>query len=130
MLDYEDHELCQIHRGEVMIAVDEADMTLYGCNKCVFERRLKKPMFLVTAAKRTKSEIDEHYNRLADNLEKVEQLEPNAFQQKIQAEVSAYFNALYKHMREVEKEVVAQIRASTNLDYLKGALEALHQKLN
>ena len=48
MLDYEDHELCQVHGGEVMIAVDLSDTTLYGCNKCVFERRLAKPQFLVT----------------------------------------------------------------------------------
>lgn len=33
-------------------------------------------------------------------------------------------------MREVEREVIAQIRQSSNLDRLREALEALHQKLN
>ena len=74
-----------------MIAVDTNDETLYGCNKCVFERRLVRPRFLATHAKRTKHEIDEHYNMLVQNLEAVEELEPNAFQQKVQQEVSAYF---------------------------------------
>lgn len=72
MLDYEDHELCQVHRGEVMIAVDQHDNTLYGCNKCVFERRLQRPQFLVTQAKRTKAEVDAHYNKLVENLDHIE----------------------------------------------------------
>ena len=64
------------------------------------------------------------------NLDHIEQLEPNAFQQKIQNDVSAYFGQLYKQMREVEREVIKQIRESTNLEQLRQALEALHQKLN
>ena len=43
LLDYEDYELCQVHPGEVMIAVDGEDNTRYGCNKCVFEGRLADP---------------------------------------------------------------------------------------
>lgn len=126
MLEYEDHELCQIHQGEPMIAVDTNDETLYGCNKCVFERRLTKPRFLATYAKRTKREIDEYYNTLVQNLEAVEGLEPNAFQSKVQQEVSTYFQSLYKQMREVERQVISKIKSSRNLDLLRESLEALH----
>ena len=58
MLDYEDDELCPVHPDEVTIAVDLANSDVYGCNKCVFEKRLERPRFLVTAAKRTKKRID------------------------------------------------------------------------
>ena len=126
MLDYEDRELCELHKGEIMIAVDVKDPTLYGCNKCVFERKLERPRFLVTEARRTKKTIDEHYNRLVTNLEEIEKLEPNAFQSKVQDEVSNYFSSVYKQIKEVEKHVINQIKSSQNLKLLREALEALH----
>lgn len=42
----------------MIIAVDADDENLYGCNKCVFERKLDKPQFLVAQAKKTKNEIE------------------------------------------------------------------------
>ena len=40
LTDFDEGELCTIHRGEPMIAIDDADLGKYGCNKCVFERPL------------------------------------------------------------------------------------------
>jgi len=59
MHDFENDELCVQHTGEVTIAVDENNPDIYGCNKCVFEKRLLRPRFLVAAAKRTKRKIDD-----------------------------------------------------------------------
>ena len=103
---------------------------IYGCNKCVFEKKLADPRFLVAAAKRTKKMIDVQYEELVKNLDEIEKLEPDAFQQRVQNEVTAYFNALYKNIKEVEKEVISQIKASKNLENLKASLDALLQKLN
>ena len=44
--------------------------------------------------------------------------------------MSDFFNTIYKQVREVEKEVIASIKSSTNLAALKEALDALHAKLN
>ena len=57
-LDLESDELCPIHPGEVIIAIDEAAKDVYGCNKCVFEKRLQRPRFLVAAAKTTRKKIE------------------------------------------------------------------------
>ena len=72
LIDFEQSETCQIHRGEMIIAVDANDEALYGCNKCVFERKLEKPRFLVAQAKKTKNEIEQKYESLVHNLEEIE----------------------------------------------------------
>ena len=59
--DSESDELCAVHGGEAIIAVDRTDPTAYGCNKCVFEKRLDRPRFLATSAKLTKKRIDIQY---------------------------------------------------------------------
>ena len=47
MIDYEKHEICQDHKGETIIAMETTENeTKFGCNKCVFERKLTKPVFL------------------------------------------------------------------------------------
>jgi len=107
ILQYEKNELCLLHSGEVTIAVDMKNPESYGCNKCVFEKKLANPRFLVAAAKRTKKMIDVQYEELVKNLDEIEKLEPDAFQQRVQNEVSAYFNALYRNIKEVEKEVIS-----------------------
>ena len=38
--EYEQDEMCLVHAGEPTIAIDQNDEMLYGCNKCVFEKRL------------------------------------------------------------------------------------------
>lgn len=78
-LHYEADELCPIHAGEVTIAVDLNHPQTFGCNKCVFEKKLEKPQFLVVAAKRTKKLIDAQHVALVKNLDEIEKLEPDAF---------------------------------------------------
>ena len=82
MLEYEKDELCEIHDGEVNIAIDEKNPEVYGCNKCVFEKKLLRPRFLVTAAKRVKKRIDLQYADLVKNLEEFDNLDPATFMQR------------------------------------------------
>ena len=51
LTDFDEGELCPIHRGEPVIAIDDADHKKYGCNKCVFEKQLARPRFLAHQAK-------------------------------------------------------------------------------
>jgi len=47
LIDFEREELCAEHKGEHIIAMDTANNgKIFGCNKCVFERKLTKPVFL------------------------------------------------------------------------------------
>jgi len=55
LIDFDTAEICQFHKGEILIARDEIDANLYGCDKCVFERKLQKPVFIVHQAKVTKT---------------------------------------------------------------------------
>ncbi len=52
------------------------DKLIFGCNKCVFERRLSKPVFLAYQARQSKQRIDERYKELTQNLKDVNNLEP------------------------------------------------------
>ena len=83
MCEFDDGEFCKIHRGESIIAVDDADSDKYGCNKCVFERLLDRPRFLAHQAKMTKKRVDKCYDELVDNLKEVDNLEPSVFQQTV-----------------------------------------------
>lgn len=47
-------ETCQVHEGEPLIAHEQDDTSVFGCNKCVFERKMKEPVFLTYSAKDTK----------------------------------------------------------------------------
>ena len=79
LTDFDEGELCTIHRGEPMIAIDDADLSKYGCNKCVFERQLQRPRFLAHSAKQTKKRVDKCYEDLVTNLKEVDKLEPSVF---------------------------------------------------
>lgn len=51
LIDYEESEVCPHHKGEEIIAMDREETTesgqpLFGCDKCVFERKLVNPVFL------------------------------------------------------------------------------------
>lgn len=59
--DFEESEICQVHVGEPNIAMDSQQNDIFGCNKCVFARKLKKPIFLAGTAKKTKARIDGKY---------------------------------------------------------------------
>jgi hypothetical protein len=77
LIDFDTDEICPLHKGEMLIARDEQDADLYGCNKCVFERKLQKPVFLVHQAKLTKNQIDTRYQQLTTNLSEANELEPD-----------------------------------------------------
>jgi len=129
IIDYEDGELCKTHKGQLIVA-KERESDVYGCDKCVFDRMLKKPMFLTGRAKKIKTQLDVRQNDLLKNLQEMEDLQPDTFQIKVQKQVSEYFSSIYEQVRSIEREVIASIKSSTNLQALKEALSALHSQLN
>lgn len=56
----ESEERCSIHPREQYIAVD-MDTNIFACNKCVFEKKINKPLFMATFARLTKRQYDEMY---------------------------------------------------------------------
>ena len=105
-------------------------MLVLGCNKCVFEKKLQKPIFLAFQAKQTKQRIDERYTELTQNLNQVNSLEPDVLEQKIQRQVADYFSTLTRQIKDIEKDVMNHIHNSSSLAQLKVVLAALHFKLN
>jgi len=77
LIDFDSDEICQIHKGEMLIARDETDPNLYGCDKCVFECKLQNPVFVVHQAKVTKTQIDTRFQQLTKNLSEANELEPD-----------------------------------------------------
>jgi hypothetical protein len=70
LIDYELSEICPEHKGEKIIAMDTTQdgKAIFGCNKCVFEKKLLKPVFLAYQARKTKQRIDNRYQELTYNL--------------------------------------------------------------
>ena len=63
----ETEEKCQIHKSEAYIAVDE-DSNEFACNKCVYEKRIMKPLFIATFARNLKKKFDDMYSKLLLNI--------------------------------------------------------------
>ena len=56
----EHDEKCVFHPKEQHIAVDDVTGE-FACNKCVFEKRIDKPLFMAVFARSTKKKFDEIY---------------------------------------------------------------------
>lgn len=80
----DNEERCTIHPKEQHIAVDE-ETNVFACNKCVFEKRINKPLFIASYARQTKRRYDEMYASIIKNITLVEDsLTPAQISQKIQ----------------------------------------------
>ena len=82
----EQEEKCAMHPKEQHIAVDE-DSNTFGCNKCVFEHRISKPLFMATFARQTKKRYDDMYEQILHKLTAVEDLTPGYISQRIQSTI-------------------------------------------
>lgn len=41
---------------------------MFACNKCVFEKRIMKPLFIASYARQTKRRYDELYEMILKNI--------------------------------------------------------------
>lgn len=57
-------------------------------------------------------------------------LEPNQISQKIQRQLSTFFETQHLLLHEIEKQVFAQVLSSDSLTNLKQVIEQLHTRLN
>jgi thioredoxin-related protein len=90
-----EEERCVIHPRELHIAVEEAT-NVFACNKCVFEKRIKKPLFLASFAYKTKHRYDEEYAKLHVNISKSEEISTNQISNRISMQVQELFQNLYR----------------------------------
>lgn len=72
----EPDEKCKLHPKEQHIAVDE-ESNEFACNKCVFEKRISKPLFMATFARTMKRRYDEKYAEILKNITYAEDLTPS-----------------------------------------------------
>lgn len=104
--------------------MDEESGT-FACNKCVFEKRIQKPLFIATYARLTKRRYDEMYERLLKNITLVEDLTPALISQRIQSQIQDFFQAIYIQMKEIERDVLTQVKSCTKLKDLASLIETL-----
>jgi len=71
----EDHEFCNLHKNESLVAFDYASRH-FGCERCVFEGVYKDPKFVSWSAREIKDEFDVEYYQLLKHLQSVEELSP------------------------------------------------------
>ena len=104
-LNSESEDTCDSHDGEVLIAHEACDQSSFGCNKCVYEGKLKEPVFLLFAAKQTKQLLDSRFVDFKKVLKDVEQLQPELIEQKITRQLNIFFEDLHRFLRDIEKDV-------------------------
>lgn len=68
----------------------------FGCNKCVFEKRIPNPLFIAGFARRTKFRYDELYEELFNHIQSSSEYTPVTISQKLNSAVAEYFGAIYK----------------------------------
>lgn len=107
-------EKCHIHAKEQHIAVDD-NSGVFGCNKCVFEKRIEKPLFMAVFARQTKKKFDDMFQLLLRSMTSIEDLTPSLVSQRIQSSINDFFNAIHRQMKEIEKDVLQQIKQSLAL---------------
>lgn len=78
----EAEEKCQFHPKEQHIAICD-ETGVFACNKCVFERKIQKPLFMAGFARQTKVKFDEMYNNLLFSITCIEDLNPTLISTKI-----------------------------------------------
>lgn len=71
----EDHEFCQYHKGEHLVAFDFESRT-FGCERCVYEGVYKDPKFVSWTAREIKDEFDYEYYQLLKYMGNVEEFSP------------------------------------------------------
>jgi hypothetical protein len=100
------NEKCPNHPKEPNIAVEQDDTKVFACNKCVFDKRIKKPLFIAKFARDIKAEYDEMYESLVIHISHIEDLTPTLISQRIQQLISDYFAAIHKQLRDIEKDLL------------------------
>jgi hypothetical protein len=121
---------CESHAGELLICYERERDGVFGCNKCVFENKMENPVFCSFQAKKTKQRLDAKYKEFSQRLNEVHALEPNQISQKIQRQLSTFFETQHLLLHEIEKQVFAQVLSSDSLTNLKQVIEQLHTRLN
>ena len=122
-------EKCQFHSKETNIAVDDVTGQ-YACNKCVFEKRITKPLFMATYARQTKRNFDVMYESLLRNITSIEDLTPSLISQRIQSQIQDFFAAIYIQLKEIERDVLQQVKQSTKLKELASLIETLQAQFD
>jgi hypothetical protein len=98
-------EKCGVHPKEPNIAVDE-ETNIFACNKCVFEKRVKKPLFMAGFARHIKAQYDEMYHSLIVHISHIEDLTPQVISQRIQQLIADFFASIHKQLRDIEKDLL------------------------
>lgn len=81
---------------------------------------------MASFARSTKRNYDEMYDQILKSITCVEDLTPTMISQRIQNNIQDFFAAIYKQLKDIEKDVLTQVKASLKLKDLASLIESLH----
>lgn len=107
-------ERCAHHAKDQHIAVDETTGE-FGCNRCVFEKRIQKPLFIAGFARQTKTKFDELYELLYRYyMQSQEEYSAAAVQQTLNLAVTDFFGDIRRQLDEIERDIRMQMKQSVS----------------
>ncbi len=65
------------------------------------------------------------YEQLLRNITLVEDLTPSLISQRIQSQIQDFFQAIYMQLKDIEKDVLSQVKASSKLKELASLIETM-----
>ena len=97
----------------------------FACNKCVFEKQVRKPLFMATFARKTKSKFDDQYDQLLKRCQDMQDLTPDFISQMIQGKIKEFFAMIHKQLKDMERDLLMQIKSSAKLKDIAITIESL-----
>ena len=125
----EDDEICPKHQAPLIVLSQLTGEMM--CEKCIYKYNKDfQPIFNSAIAKDIKKQYVNECDSLQQNLKAFCEIETKEVRDKIQFEISKYFDAFRNKIDILESKAVKKIQESTNLDQLIKTIDKVNEKLD
>lgn len=114
-------EVCPIY-GQPLVAYDEKQKQFY-CNQTIFEKKVQGLKFTALVVKELRGKFAKEYEKYRESTSSLEQANPELVKQQVRAMVGDFFQSLKGKVRDLQRDVMENIRHSENLKNLEQTLE-------
>ena len=125
----EEDEICPKHNAPLIVLSQLSGEMM--CEKCIYKYSKDfQPIFNSTIAKDIKKQYVREYDSLQENFKKFENIETKEVRDRIQLQITKYFDSFRNKIDDLESKAVKKIQESTNLDQLIKTIDAVNNKID
>lgn len=114
-------ELCPKY-GQPLVAYDEKSKEFF-CNQAIFEKKIQGLKFTALVVKELKKKFHNEYEKYRESMTEMDQNNPELVKQQVRSMISEFFVGLKQKVRELQGNVMENIKNSENLKNLEQTLE-------